>query len=247
MKGFYYDLLGKRKLLFKVIIIIGLVSLTSFVVALLPQLINPHVLSKHLSGLYSDSEISAKENIYPDIEFHGHTNNPSFINNFNKTVEKASLDVFGIVQLKTLNLYTSEKALYLNNTPVDPYYDRVVLVGISTLFYNSLKAFSTDNVSSSGAMLLTEFENETLSTSLISVKEKNTTVCPNKIITYDNFNSNFPYFSNNFMFEISYWPNAYNTCYYPCFFFQIDEYIARFDDSITQNDEYYYLNGYLKC
>lgn len=250
LKGFYYELLSKRKLLFKVIIIICLVSLTSFVVALLPQLINPHILSKHLSGLSGDNEISAKENIYPDIDFHGHTKNPSFIDDFNQTVEKASLDVFGIVQLKNLNLYTLESAIYLNKTPVDSSYNRAVLVGISTSLYNSLKAFSTDNISSSGAMLLTEFENETLSTYQISVNEKNTTVCPNKIITYDNFNSNFPYFSYDFMYEISYWPTgAYNTCYYPCFFFQIDEYIAHFDDLIIQNNKYYdhyNLNGYLK-
>jgi len=75
LKELFYRIRGRRNFLLKTILILTLLALTSFVVVLLPQLINPHILSKHLSGFSggAEEEISTREYFFPDAELFGQT------------------------------------------------------------------------------------------------------------------------------------------------------------------------------
>ena len=234
----------------KTILILTLLALSSFVVVLLPQLINPHILSKHLSGFSSgaEEEISTREYFFPDAELMGHTNKPLLINNFNQTVKQASLDVYGVYLPTSLALYVNEYAKWLNETPINPAYAQVSLIGVSTNIYNSLRIFSSDNDSTSGAIHLTELSNTSLSSYSIEVRNQNTSITANKVLTIANLTDHLPYLAHNVLSQISYWPDEFGreAHYYPCFILKIDEFIAQFESFMLQSSNSYYLRGFLE-
>lgn len=218
-------------------------------VVLLPQLINPHILSKHLSGFAGASEeISTREYFYPDVELMGHTNNPLLIHNFNQTVEQVSLDVYGVYLPKSFALYVNEYAKWLNETSINPAYAHVSLIGVTPTTYNSLRILSSDNTSTAGAIHLTELQNTSLSSYSIQIRNQNTSITANKVVTITNLTDHFPFLAHNLLSQISYYPDEFGreTHYYPCFILKIDEFIAQFESFILQSSAPYFLQGFLE-
>lgn len=249
LKEFLYRIRGRKNFLLKTIVILILLSLSSFVVVFLPQLINPHILSKHLSGLSgAGEEISTREYYNPDIEFSGYTNTPLMIHNFNQSVEQVSVSVYGVYQPKILALYVKEYAKWLNETSLNPAHAYVSLMGVSTTTYDSLRMLSSDNDSTDGAMLLTEFQNTSLSSYTIAVRNQNTSITANKILTIANLTENLPYLADNILSHISYWPDEFSreAHYYPCFILKIEEFIAQYESFILQSSDPYFLSGFLE-
>ena len=249
LKEFFYRILGRRNFLLKTILIVILLSLSSFVVALLPQLITPHILSEHLSGLFisGGEEISTQEYFYPDVELMGQTNNPLLIENFNQTVELASLSVYSVYLPKSLAFYVNEYAKWLNETSINPAFALVSLIGVSTPTYNSLRTLSSDNSSTNGAILLTEFQNASLSSYSIEVRDQNSSITANKVLTIANLTEHLPYLADNILSHISYRPDEFgrDTHYYPCFILKIEEFIAQFESFIIESSAPYFLHGFL--
>lgn len=249
LKEFFYRIRGRRNFLLKTILIVTLLTLSSFVVVLLPQLINPHILSKHLSGLAgAGEEISTREYYYPDVELKAHTNNPLLIHNFNQTVEQVSLDVYGVYLPKTLALFVRESTKWLNETSINPAYAQISLIGVTPTTYNSLRILSSDNTSAAGAIHLTELQNTSLSSYSIEVRNQNTSITANKVVTIANLTDHFPFLAHNILSQISYYPDEFGreAHYYPCFILKIDEFIAQFESFILQSSDPYFLQGFLE-
>ncbi|MHA1187726.1 MAG: hypothetical protein ACTSSK_12790, partial [Candidatus Heimdallarchaeota archaeon] len=175
-------------------------------------------------------------------------NKPLLINNFNQTVKQASLDIYGVYLPKSLALYVNEYAKWLNETPINPAYAQVSLIGVSTNTYNSLRILSSDNDSTSGAIHLTELQNTSLSSYSIEVRNQNTSIIANKVLTIANLTDHLPYLAHNVLSQISYWSGEFGieTHYYPCFILKIDEFIAQFESFMLQSSNSYSLRGFLE-
>jgi len=170
------------------------------------------------------------------------------INNFNQTVKQASLDIYGVYLPKSLALYVNEYANWLNETPINPAYAKVSLIGVSTNTYNSLRIFSSDNDSTSGAIHLTELSNTSLSSYSIEIGNQNTSITANKVLTIANLTDHLPYLAHNILTQISYWTGVTGseTNYYPCFILKIDEFIAQFESFMLLSSDSYSLRGFLE-
>ncbi|MGC9778187.1 MAG: hypothetical protein HZR80_02985 [Candidatus Heimdallarchaeota archaeon] len=240
-----YRFLDRRKYLFKVIIILSLIFLSSFTVALLPQLINPHILAKYLGNIEAKIDPGY---YYPDIELYGRTDDPSFINTFNQSVKRASLETYDIYQPNISYLYASEFANYLNTSYGNETPSSVVLYGVSTSLYTQLRFYSSNNSLSTGAILLTELDNVSSSTFVFSIRENNASLQPNKILTIKSFKAHFPelYFDIEYENSEHSHPNPDIITWKPCFFLQIEEFITLFDAYITRSTNPYFLYGSLR-
>ncbi|HUT80606.1 MAG TPA: hypothetical protein VMZ29_05315, partial [Candidatus Bathyarchaeia archaeon] len=244
MRDLLYRFLDRRKYLFKVIVILSLVFLSSFTAALLPQLINPHILEQYL-GRFED-EINPGQ-YYPDIELYGSTKDPSFINTFNQSVEQASLKTYGIYQPNNTYLYVRDYAIF-NSTYGSETPSSVALYGISTDLYNQLRFISSNSSLVSGAILLTELTNLSSTNFLFYLRNNAVSLQPNKILAIDSFKSNFPQLYFDIEGEISEHtnPNPDIRPWKPCFFLQIDEFITLYDDIIISDMwDTYHLEGSL--
>ncbi|NHJ40762.1 MAG: hypothetical protein FK731_12085, partial [Asgard group archaeon] len=243
MRDLLYRFLDRRKYLFKLIIILSLVFLSSFTVALLPQLINPHILANYLGDV--ESEIDPGY-YYPDIELYGETYDPGFINMFNQSIERASLETYGIYKPNITYLYVQEFAYfnltYGNETPLT-----VTLFGLSTYLYNQLRFFCSNSSLFSGAILLTELTNVS-TTFEFTLRENTTSLQPNKILTIESFKTHFPqlYFDIEYDITEHIYPDPNILIWRPCFFLHIDEFITLFDDIISSHYYPYQLRGSLR-
>ncbi len=239
MRGLFYRLLGRRKLLLKSVLILSLITLASFVVALLPQLANPHILGKYLSNLTSGAiYIEEQAPPYFDFEVSGQTNTPAFIENFDQMLEKSSTKTFGVFLPESYNLFIKEFVVITNETITNETTTGGFIVGISNDLYDLLKNHSTNNNTSTGAIILSQYQNDTLGTYSIKFREQNTTLTVNKKINYESFDSIFPF--------VNYYLTKIESNQQRFFFIQIDELITLFDDIVKDSDEpYYELMGYI--
>ena len=245
MKELYYRLLGRRKYLLKAALITSLILLVSFITVLLPQLISPHILSKHLGGLTGGNiEIQQDEDFFSDIVLSGGSNDPTFIDEFNQTVEAASKKVYGMYQPKNQELFADISAKSWNETYGKYNITKVSMIGLSTKLFESVRTYSNNSLPSADVLLLTDQLNETFNWFNVSIKGVNTTIQHDDAISIEVFQEHFPYISHILIQKITLEHGYNNISILPCFLYQIDDYVARFDPFI-QNDYDYGIKGFI--
>ncbi|HUT82553.1 MAG TPA: hypothetical protein VMZ29_15255 [Candidatus Bathyarchaeia archaeon] len=245
MKELYYRLLGRKKILLKAVLITSLILGVSFTTVLLPQLINPHILSTHLDGLTGGNvEINQNERLIFDIELYGHSKNPTFIDEFNQTVEAASEKVYGMYKPKDQGLIALTGAYYLNGTYGKYNSTHVALMGLSTKLFEAVKTYSNTSSPSAEVLLLTDQMNEIFHCFNVSINNVNTTIQQDDSISMEVFQEQFPYVSKIILPAITIDYGNNNISIAPCFLYQIDDYLTRFDPFMEITNQYT-LRGFI--
>ncbi|MCF2144785.1 MAG: hypothetical protein K9W42_13900 [Candidatus Heimdallarchaeota archaeon] len=121
MRAIFFHLLAKRKLLGKVILGIGFLSLIVLSFLFPIQFASPHIIRKYFktSHLSTINENFEDEDSYfggPDFIFSAGVEDIAFLNAFNQICRNASLQVYGIYQPLSIGYFCIEKAVFSNQT-----------------------------------------------------------------------------------------------------------------------------------
>ncbi|HUU78770.1 MAG TPA: hypothetical protein VMX55_10515 [candidate division Zixibacteria bacterium] len=136
MKAILYHILAKRKLLFKTIVIIGLLSLIILTFLFPSQLATPHIISKYFK---ISNPITVNENLQdiylssPDFIFSSSAENITFIANINQICKEASFKVYNIYQPLSVGCFGIEDVITANHTT-----EEWTIFGINTEIYSEL-------------------------------------------------------------------------------------------------------------
>ncbi len=237
-----YRILEKRKFLLKVILLIGLISLSSMVFIFPSQLSTPHILSKYFKNYVNYGVISIdkedlafeEESDNPMFDFildHGHANSPQFIEDFSQILNDCSINTFDIFEPLSFSLMSYEYIIVNNFTENK---GRRVL-GLNTDQYNEINSL-TNGSNPSGAIIFSYDNNVTLGSYNVSFYEQNASLAISKYILAEEFQKNFPYL-NEYLVHGSKGVNLTQLIFLP-----INDFITFFEPLIS----FYLFEGYIK-
>ncbi|MCF2142800.1 MAG: hypothetical protein K9W42_03790 [Candidatus Heimdallarchaeota archaeon] len=187
---FIYRLFARRKYLLRSFFIISLLVFASLTVTFLPQIVNPHILRKYLGDFVVGHSTAAQNTTTADYDFRFliHSNTPSFLNNMNSIAEKVSQKVYGMYQVDEIIFFAYFSLAILNISNSDSF-----LIGVSAEFYQALTN-SCLYPHTPGAILLSQFQNDSLGAYQVSLLGIDTTLNVTNKILASNFASTFPNF-----------------------------------------------------
>ncbi|HUU78604.1 MAG TPA: hypothetical protein VMX55_09665 [candidate division Zixibacteria bacterium] len=195
MKELFYRFKSRQVQLLKVILVVSLITFSSYVIILLPQLGNPHIINKYVSRLMSGSrDIEAEKYHTIDFSLSGVTSSENVMKNFDQILNTTSQNAFGLFDPIDYNFFLSKVF------EIDNQISKMGLVlGVKDSIYNSLLDHYF-NTSFSGGILLTDIQNDTTGIYTLTIDKKNITLPINGIIDRNSFSlyfSNFSYFLSN--------------------------------------------------
>jgi len=168
MSYVYLRLKGRSKYIFKIILIVSLVTFSSIIFTLTPQLASPHILGKYLKNfgvgiksIESTEEMNDLTRISFDITFNGKSTIISHLENFTQILEIASMNAFDIFDPLSFEYFAYE-FVTINTT------QNALLVGVNNNVYCKLSELS-QNYSLESAILVNIFDNSSLEFGIHSI------------------------------------------------------------------------------
>ncbi len=243
---FLYRILEKRKFLLKVILLLGLISISSLVFIFPSQLSNPHILSKYFENYVNNGIISIDEGnldfeeesdgpMFDYILDHGHANSPQFIEDYSQILNECSTNTFGIFDPQSFSLMSYD---YISVNNFTENKGRKVL-GVNTNQYNEINTLTNESTSD-GAIIFSYDNNVTLGSYNVSYYEQNASLAIGKYILAEDFQQNFPYL-NDYLVHGSKGTNLTQII-----LLTINDFVAFFEPLIESQFSLYLFEGYIK-
>jgi hypothetical protein len=246
MGYFLYRILEKRKFLLKIILLLGLISLSSMVFIFPSQLSTPHVLSKYFKNYVNNGVITIDEGYYnfeeesdgPMFDFvmdHGRASSTQFVEDFSQILNESSINTFSLFEPISFSLMSYE---YIGVNNFTENKGRRVL-GLNTNQYNEINLLTNESTPG-GAIIFSYDNNVTLGSYNVSYYEQNASLAISKYILAEDFQQNFPYL-NEYLVHGSKGINLTQIILLP-----INDFVAFFEPLIESQFSLYLFEGYIK-
>ena len=242
MKSLFYRMDSRRKYLLKSILIICLVSLSSILFLLVPQLINPLILRKYLNN-YDDGIINFEvmgDNItnYPlyDFTFTGKANSLDHLENFDSILSDSSLKAFNLFEPKSFTHY-AEIGVFVNSTK----YAKLLCIS-NSLFQNLLNLSDNSSTGQNSVIMLKFNQSDILTTGIhtIDIADQDADLLVTNEIPLDVFQSTYPFFSG--YFSDGYFQSEINLQY--VYFLKKEDYTTLWNSKIGSSVPFE-MNGFV--
>lgn len=211
-----YQLLEKRKDIFKALVIFSLLLISSITVLFVPQIANPHNLSKYFQN-FKNGSISyflGEHDIegFPDIYLGGVSDSIEFLNSFNSAIEKSSMKNYKLFEVEEIGSIIDQDVFGNNFTLTD---NSTTLYGIDANLFAKLADISVKNLDAEAYILSNDssfFSGDYLFTD--TIVNHTFTLKITDYVNQSSLNNLFPHFYRDFV-EYHYLYNVYNIIFLP--------------------------------